>query len=158
MTRQGLSRLRATLASQQLRYLLVGGYNTVVGYLLFAVPYAVFGDRVHYLVLLVVAHVVSVLNAFVAYRVFVFRVRGKVVRDLLRFWSVYAAALAVNLVALPFAVGLGAPVLPAQAGFVVATIVTTYVLNARFSFHRGDYAAGADAQEAGTSSKSTTVI
>jgi putative flippase GtrA len=141
------------LRSRQVRYLLVGGYNTAFGYLLFAILYILLGERVHYTLLLLISHVISVLNAFVAYRLVVFRVKGSVARDLLRFWSVYASAFAVNLLLLPVAVSLGAPVLPAQAAFVVVTIVTTYVLNATFSFNRG---AERDGQAA--SVKSTTAI
>jgi putative flippase GtrA len=132
---------RGLLQSEQVRYLLVGGWNTLVGYLLFAGLIVSLGHRVHYLLLLLVAHVVSVVQAFVLYRVLVFRVRGRLLGDLLRFWSVYAAALAVNAAVLPLLVELaGFPVLPTQAAFVVATIVTTYLLNKRFTFRRPPHA------------------
>lgn len=125
------------LSSERLRYLLVGAWNTLIGYLLFAGLVLTLGERVHYTILLLVAHVISVLEAFVAYRVIVFRVRGNVLRDLVRFWSVYAIALAVNLAVLPVLVDVvGIDVLIAQAGLVVATIVSTYVANRRFSFRR----------------------
>ena len=131
------SRLSRLMGSEQARYLLVGAWNTLVGYLLFAGLVTWLADDVHYVLLLLVAHVLSVFQAFVLYRRFVFRVTGRFWGDLLRFWSVYAAALAVNVVALPLLVDVaGAPVLPAQAGFVVATIVTTYLVNRRFSFAR----------------------
>jgi putative flippase GtrA len=135
----GAVRLQAIrlFAPEKVRYLLVGAWNTLLGYLLFAALVIGFGDTVHYTLLLLVSHVITVLEAFVAYRYLVFRVRGNVLLDLFRFWSVYAAALVVNLVALPLLVDVvGLPVLPAQAGLVVATIVTTYVVNRRFSFRR----------------------
>ncbi len=125
------------LSSERVRYLLVGAWNTLVGYLLFAGLVLTFDGRVHYTILLLVSHMISVLEAFVAYRLIVFRVRGNVLRDLARFWSVYAAALAVNLAVLPVLVDVvGIDVLIAQAGLVVATIISTYVANRRFSFRR----------------------
>jgi putative flippase GtrA len=149
---RGSALLRRLLALEQIRYLLVGAWNTLVGYVLFAGLVITLGDRVHYLWLLLVAHVISVLQAFALYRVFVFRVRGRLLGDLVRFWSVYAGALAINMVALPVLVEAGGvPVLPAQAFFVCVTIVTTYVVNRHFSFSRpaaaeppSEIAAGAD--------------
>ncbi len=129
--------LRALLAREQLRYLLVGAYNTAFGYLFFAVLVVLFADDVHYTLLLLVSHVVSTLNAYLGYRLFVFRVRGRFLRDLFRFWSVYGAQIAVNLVVLPVFVrvsGLG--VLPSQAVIVAVTTVATYLAHKHFSFRR----------------------
>lgn len=146
-----VTRTRRLLASERIRYLLVGVWNTLFGFLLFVGLVVSFGDRVHYTLLLVVSHVICVLAAFAAYRWLVFKVRGGIWLDLLRFWSVYAAAMAVNLVALPLLVRVvGLDVIVAQAGLVVATVVTTYVLNRRFSFRRP--------APAGQEASSTTAI
>ncbi len=129
--------LVGAISSERFRYLLVGAWNTLVGYLLFAGLVLTVGEHVHYTILLLVSHIISVLEAFVAYRLIVFRVRGNVLRDLARFWSVYAAALLANLAILPVLVDVvGIDVLVAQAGLVVATIILTYVANRRFSFRR----------------------
>ena len=97
------------------RYVVVGAFNTAFGYGLFAGLELLVGDRVPYLVVLVVAHVVSVLEAFLLHKLVVFRVRGRWWQDLARFWSVYLVALALNLVALPFLVEVvGMPVLLAR--------------------------------------------
>ncbi|HVF75629.1 MAG TPA: GtrA family protein [Acidimicrobiales bacterium] len=125
------------LRREQVRYLLIGGYNTAFGYLFFAALVVLFADRIHYTVLLLVSHVVSTLNAYVGYRLFVFRVRGSFFRDLFRFWSVYAVQIAVNLVVLPVFVrvsGLG--VLPSQGIIVAVTTVATYLAHKHFSFRR----------------------
>lgn len=122
---------------QGLRYLLVGGFNTVFGYGLFALALQLFGDDVHYLVILVAATIVAVLMAFVGYRYIVFRVRGDIVRDFLRFSVVYAVALAVNAVALPLLVeGFGVPVLLAQAVVVMGTVIASFFAHRSFSFRR----------------------
>lgn len=123
--------------SRGVRFLLVGGFNTIFGYACFVGLQQTVGQRTHYLVVLLIAHVLSVLLAFVLYRILVFRVTGRILGDLWRFWSVYLVALAINLVALPLLVELGKlPVVLAQALVLVGTVCLSFVAHGRFSFHR----------------------
>src|SRR5258708_33278745 len=113
----------------------MGIYKMLFGYGLFACLYLLFGDRVHYLLILVVSHIVNVTNAYHAYRLFVFRDGRPGLRSYLRFHSVYLASLGFNLIALPFFVEVlnVSPIL--SQGFVlVITVVMSYVLHKRFSF------------------------
>jgi putative flippase GtrA len=120
-----------------LRYLLVGAWNTVFGYSVFAVLQLTLGDRVGYLILLAAAQVLATLNAFLGYRTLVFKVQGDVWRDLARFSTVYAGAFVVNLAALPVLVEVfGVPVLPAQAVVVAGTVVASFFVHRGFSFRR----------------------
>ena len=108
---------------QRVAFLMVGGINTVVGFLCFAGFLALLGQQ-RYLLALVFAHVVAVLIAFVLYRFVVFRVRGHVLADLWRFETVYLSALAVNFVLLPLLVEfVHLPALLAQALIVLVTSV-----------------------------------
>jgi putative flippase GtrA len=123
------------LDRQVLRYLIVGVVNTVFSFGLFAALQLTIGGRVHYLVILVVTHIVSVLEAYVLQRWLVFRVTGRWWRDLARFWSVYLVALPVNLAALPFLVEVvHVPVLPAQALIMLGVALGTYVAHRVFTF------------------------
>jgi putative flippase GtrA len=116
---------------------LVGLVNTAFGFGLFAALEVAFGDEVSYLYLLVVAHVVSVLEAYLLQRNVVFRVQGHWWRDLVRFWSVYLVALCLNLLALPILVEvLGLPVLPAQALVLLLMTAGTFIAHRTFSFRR----------------------
>lgn len=122
---------------QGIRYLLVGIWNTIFGYGLFVVLEVTAGHVVPYMVILVIAQVVSTFVAYVLYRYLVFRVRGRFWFDLLRFSLVYAAAFAVNLVLLPVLVsGLGWNVLVSQALIVGGTVVASFVAHRNFSFRR----------------------
>ena len=126
-----------TSRQQGLRYLLVGLWNTVFGYGLFALLLATLGDRVHYLVLLVAATVIAILNAFAFYRAFVFRASGQVLLDLARFSAVYLVALVVNIAALALLVEMaGLPILIAQASVVAATAAASFFAHRSFSFRR----------------------
>jgi putative flippase GtrA len=121
---------------QGLRYLLVGGWNTVFGYGLFAGLHLAF-PGVHYLIILVISTVIAVLQAFVLYRIWVFEVRGQWLRDLARFSTVYVGGFLANLAILPLLVEVaGLPILLAQAIVLGGTIVASFFAHRSFSFRR----------------------
>jgi len=121
--------LLRVVRDQRVAFLLVGGVNTVVGFLCFAGFLLLLGQR-RYLAVLVSAHVVSVLIAFVLYRFVVFRVRGHVLADLWRFETVY-------LVLLPVLVEIAhLPVLLAQALIMLVTSLMSWVGHKNYSFRR----------------------
>jgi putative flippase GtrA len=136
----GAGRERGPLGAfdhQLLRYAVVGAVNSVFAFSVFAGLLLAFGGRAHYLVLLLIAHVVGVLEAYSLQRWLVFRVSGRWWRELVRFWSVYLVALAVNMVALPLLVEVAhVPVLPAQAVVMLATTLGTFVAHRIFTFRR----------------------
>ncbi|PPF57056.1 GtrA family protein [Clavibacter michiganensis] len=138
------SRIRALLRDERVAFLLVGGFNTVFAFLLFAGLAATAGRALDAaglpvlgsLVPLAGSYAVAVLVAFALYRRLVFRVRGHVLRDLARFVSVYAVSITLNAVSLPLLVATGLPRLVAQASIVVAITLISYVGHRWFSFRR----------------------
>lgn len=123
---------------EQLLYLVVGGWNTLFGYGVWALLQALLGDRLHYLVIVLIAWPIAVLNAYLGYRYLVFRSRGSILRELPRFSLVYFATLVVNLMLLPVAL----TVLPfniyvVQALFTAVVVVASYLGHKHFSFGRG---------------------
>ena len=128
---------RRMLADERIRFVAVGGFNTVFGLAAFVVFEQTLGTVAHYLIVLLVAHVVSTFVAFLGHRYLVFRVRGSFLLDLVRFWSVYVVVLALNVAALPLLVEvLGLPVIPAQTLFTIATVLGSYLGHKHFSFRR----------------------
>jgi putative flippase GtrA len=129
-----LLRVRALLDREEVRFLIVGVVNTIVGYGLFAVFLLFFP----YLVSLYLSYAVAVSLAFVLHRRFTFRVRGNVLVDFVRFVGVYVVSLAVNSVVLPVLVELvGLHPLVAQGVALVITTLISYVGHKWFSFRRG---------------------
>ena len=127
----------AKLDRQMLRFAMVGVVNSVFGFGVFAGLQIGIGSHIHYLLVLVIAHVISVLEAYVLQRQFVFRVRGRWWRDLARFWSVYLVALAINAPALSLLVEVvHMAVLPAQAIIMLLTATGTFFAHRGFSFRR----------------------
>lgn len=120
-----------------LRYVLVGGWNTAFGFGMFVALHALLIAHVHYLAILVLSTTIAVLNAFVCYRLLVFKVTGTPSADLARFSVVYLVALAANLALLPLLVEVvGLTVLLAQGVVVAGTVVASFFAHSRFSFRR----------------------
>ncbi|MCV7008516.1 GtrA family protein [Mycobacterium gordonae] len=136
--------LMRLIHDQRAAFLVVGGINTVVGFGIFVACSETVGDVVdrHFgtvagsLVTVGISHVLSVLFAFVMHRRLVFRVRGHVLRDLVRFESVYLTTFGLNAVALPVLVELGVQRVLAQALLFVPILVLNYLGHRYFSFRR----------------------
>lgn len=122
---------------RRVAFLIVGTINTAVGFGWFVLFQLTIGQVWGYMATLLFAHVASVLCAFVLHRRFVFRVRGHVWIDLVRFEMVYLAALGVNAVLLPILVEFaGLTPIVAQAVIVFVTTLISYFGHSRFSFRR----------------------
>jgi len=127
------------LADERVRFVIVGGINTVLGYGLFVLFQLTVGDTIGYLGSLYASYVVAILVAFVLHRRFTFRVSGtgNVVIDFLRFASVHVVALVINTIALPLLVEYAhLDPLVAQALIVVVTTLVSYFGHKLFSFRR----------------------
>jgi putative flippase GtrA len=126
---------------EQVLYLVVGGWNTVFGYCVWALMQYLLGAYVPYLVIVLLSWPIAVLDAYLGYRYIVFRSRGPILRELPRFSLVYVVTLVVNLVLLP----IGLALLPisiygVQALLTVFVVVCSYLAHKYFSFgggHRG---------------------
>lgn len=120
---------------QKIAYLFVGGWNTLVGYLVFAALWAAFGETWSYAVVLAVAYVISSLQAYWAYKLVVFKSSAPFVKEFPRFAVVYVLALLANLVAFPaLTQWLGLNPYVGQAVFTFFLVIATYLANRHFSF------------------------
>jgi putative flippase GtrA len=116
---------------EQVLYLVVGGWNTVFGYAVWALLQYLLGEHLHYLVVVLVAWPIAVLNAYIGYRYVVFRSRGPILKELPRFSLVYFVTLIVNLALLPIALN----VLPFNI-YVVQALLTAVVVVCSYLSHR----------------------
>lgn len=131
------STLVSLLKNEKIRYLLVGGFNTVFGFGTFVVIQIAIGHTVTYLGSLYISHLIASTVAFTLYRKYVFPVSGNVIRDYSRFQAVYVVPLLVNTFLLPFFVALlHWNVFIAQAITTVILTVSSYFGHKFFSFKR----------------------
>lgn len=121
--------------NQKLRFLIVGGWNTAFGYLVFVALYWLLLAWLHYLVIAAAAHFIAVTQSFVSQRCVVFRASGLWLRQYWRFHVASLVALGINLAALGLLVEiLRAHVLVAQAVATAVSVVTAYLLHRHYSF------------------------
>jgi putative flippase GtrA len=120
---------------EQVLFLVVGAWNTIFGYAVWAVLQATLGTRLPYVVVIVLAWPLAVLNAYLMHRKFVFRSHASIRHELPRFSTVYVAVLAANLVVLPVAVAvLPASIYLIQALFTCAVVIASYLGHKYYSF------------------------
>jgi putative flippase GtrA len=120
---------------EQLLYLVVGAWNTVFGYSVWALMQYVLGDTLNYLIIVLLSWPIAVLNAYIGYRYIVFRSRGPILRELPRFSLVYVATLLANLALLPIALRvLPFSIYIDQAIFLAIVVVGSYLGHKYYSF------------------------
>lgn len=135
---------KKVLADERVRFIAVGGFNTVFGYLIFVLADLSVGRMIRddgsavwaSIVSLLISQVIASFPAFYLYRRVVFKVSGNVLRDFARFQSVYILPVSLNLFALPFLVWLGMTAILAQALIVCVNVVINYIGHKYFSFRR----------------------
>lgn len=99
-----LARLTSHIPPGQfLRYVVVGGWNTLFGYGSFAILTALLQPRLThgYILAGLLSTVLSITVAFLGYKWFVFRTKGNYLREWLRCVSVYSSGILIGTVALP---------------------------------------------------------
>lgn len=125
------------LRSQQFAFLLIGAANFAIGMGWFTVFHLLLDQWISYMVTLLLTYAAAIPCAFVLYRTFVFKVRGNVLVDLMRFTLVQMASLGINAAALPLFVSvLGLPVLAGQFLALCCVVVFNYFGHLLFSFRR----------------------
>lgn len=118
---------------EKLRFLLVGGFNTVFAYAIFAALYELVG--LHYNVALTIQYFITVNFSFITMRYYVFRSHGIWKHEYVKAVSVYVAMYFFNAFALNFFVRiLGIYPLLGQALYLIISTILTFVLHKYFSF------------------------
>jgi putative flippase GtrA len=147
-----------TSARQFMRYVLVGGFNTVFGYSIFALlNWLLRGlGSFAYMYAFLPANVIAITVAFLAYKWFVFRTRGNYLIEWLRCFGVYGSGMLFSAIALPITVTVlrrtmrepgGAPYI-AAALLSVVTAILSFFGHRHFSFRTKPSGEGPDRSSA----------
>ncbi|NTW52389.1 MAG: GtrA family protein [Chlorobiaceae bacterium] len=116
-------------------YLVVGGWNTLFGYGAFSILYLLLSHSLNSTLILTISYVLAITNAYIGYKVFVFRTKGNVLKEYLRFYVVYGGAYVANIILLPLLMRvflLNAYV--SQALIVILSVISSYIFHKRFTF------------------------
>lgn len=122
---------------RELRYLLVGGFNTLFGYALGVGLYLALSPWLHILLIGVIGNVVAITVSFTTYKTLVFQTRGRWLAEYLKSWLVYGGSAVLGTLLLWLLVdGLAVPIWIAQALAILITVIVSYLGHARFTFRR----------------------
>lgn len=117
------------------RYLIVGGWNTVFGMVVYAGLYSWLGQRTHYLVLLIPSNILAITNAYFCYKLLVFKTHGNILREYFRCYIVYGSMMLVGS-SLMFALveWLRVPPIVANCACIILTTIFSYLSHRNYSF------------------------
>ena len=123
-----------------MRYLLVGGFNTVFGYGLFAFLNWWFTGlgSYGYLYASILASLISITVAFLGYKWFVFRTRGNYLIEWIRCVGVYGSSMLIGLAGLSVLVPILRKSLhrPELAPYIAGAIMTAVTVIISFLGHK----------------------
>ena len=138
---------------QFVRYIVVGGFNTVFGYGVFALLTWSFRGlgSYNYMYAAVLANVIAISMAYLGYKWFVFRTRGNYLIEWIRCFGVYGTSALIGLACLPILVPILRHVLrrPEQAPYIagallmMVTVLFSFFGHKNFSFRQKQIEEGA---------------
>jgi putative flippase GtrA len=119
------------------RYLVVGGFNTAFGYgVSVALYYALF-HQIHIVILGILANIICITEAFILYKLLVFKSSGSWWHEYLRSYVVYGTSAAIGVAGLWMLVdGLDVPFWLAQGGLMFVSVAISFAGHRRFTFKK----------------------
>ena len=129
----------------KLRFILVGIWNTIFGYLVFILLETLFSiilspRYVAYMSAMVLGQIIAVINAFIFHKYYTFKshTKGKeLIKEFFRFTTTYIFTFILSLILLPILVEIFY-IPPKIAGAIIILILTivSYLGHSRFSFKK----------------------
>jgi putative flippase GtrA len=127
--------LSKLIANQKARYLITGGYNTVLGYLLFVLIFYYFSSTVNHYFLLGICHLIGTIHNFFSYSTFVFKPKVTALSNYMKFNLVYLFTFLLNLILFTLLTKvMNWNLYFSQALIICFIAVVGYFLNKYFSF------------------------
>jgi len=81
---------------RRIRFILVGGYNTVFSFALFCALQYYVGEHLRPVLVLLITHIISIFNSFLSLRIFVFASKNNLLREYLKVNVVYCGYFIIN--------------------------------------------------------------
>lgn len=113
---------------KKLRFLIAGGVNTIVGLSVYPLLYILLKPiGLGYMEVLFLAQVICITFSFLSNKYFVFKTKGNIKKEYVKFFMFYGFYLALNVICLPFMVEvINLTPIISQTLFSIAIIVTSY--------------------------------
>ena len=120
-------KINFSIHGKKVRYLMAGGLNTAVGLGMYPFLYIAIGKHFGYMGILVISQIICVTFSFFVNKFFVFRTKGNISAEYLKFFTFHLAYLILNILGLPIMVELldMNPII-AQTIFAMCIAITSY--------------------------------
>ncbi len=120
---------------EKIKYVVIGVWNTLVGYLTFIALYYLLLNRFNYLIILVFSNIISITNSYLCYKFFVFKTKGNYFNEYMRFYLVYGVSFLANMILMPVFVEIaGIKPIPAQGIILFFSVMFGYLGHKHYSF------------------------
>jgi putative flippase GtrA len=121
---------------KKIDYIIAGIWNTIFSYLIFiALYYCNKTYKLHIIIILICSQIISLTQAYVIYKFFVFKTKGDFVREYFRFYLVYGFSFIINIILIYIFVNilLLNPIL-SQGVIALIVVIISYLGHTNFSF------------------------
>lgn len=126
-----IEKLWFDLVEEKIRFVLVGGFNTCLSYILFLL----FEHWIGYKIGVLITYAIAINVSIFTMRYYVFRATGYILKQYIKAASVYAFMIIANYIFLAVTIDwLGLKAWLAQALFTFISTITTYFLHKKVSF------------------------
>lgn len=120
---------------EKIRFLLIGGANTVIGFFVFSALYMLFQEHIHYLLILILSNFIAVIFAFLMLKFLVFQTKKNYLKEFVRCYITYLGMLILNMILLYLCSDiLIMPVIFSQFLITLLLVVISYLSHKHFSF------------------------
>ena len=125
------------MQSDRVRYLIAGAWNTFFGYSLAVLLFLALTDKLHTVIIALIANFFAILMSFTTYKIFVFRSRGNWRREFIRAFMVYGNMALTSIGLLWILIDIiKLNIWLSQALTLVLTVSLSYFLHKKFTFRQ----------------------
>ncbi len=118
--------------NQKIRFLLVGGFNTVLAYALFVFLFLICDWN--YSTSLITQYIITINISIFTMRYFVFQSHSNLKQEYLKAWGVYLFLLVLNYLYLFITSWFEINTILAQGIYIIISTILTFVLHKKYSF------------------------
>ena len=125
------------LSQEKIRYLLAGGFNTLVGYSIGVGLYKALESNLSIVWIGVISNILSITVSFLSYKILVFKTKGMWLREYMKSYIVYGGIAVIGIFCLwVFVEKMKISIWLAQALVIGMTVIISYLGHSRFTFRR----------------------
>ena len=125
------------LSRGKMRYLVAGGFNTLVGYSIGVGLYKALESNLNIVWIGVISNILSITVSFLSYKILVFKTKGMWLTEYMKSYIVYGGIAVIGIFCLwLFVDKMKISIWLAQALVIGMTVIISYVGHSRFTFRR----------------------